>query len=121
MGLTKHVEHATMLDAGFNEYEPSFSHTKGRYTGYVYHTKIEDADLNIVIIEIHRLGSKKRQRNDYYFGTFHGKHSGEHRTTEEARPFFEEIDKIATRRHRINARDLEAAIQRATEETRQKT
>ena len=115
MTFARHVGRDTILRARFNWWEPSLGYKKGNHPGLVYLSRIREADMNLVVVEISRYEDEKT-RTDLYFGTFQGKPSRECNTPDERRKFNWEIARIATRSHRIAGRDLEVAINKVVDE-----
>ena len=63
-----------------------------------------------LIIEDQRAGVDNKNRTDWYFGTFSGRHSGECENAEQLKQFYEELGKIAARKHRIAGKKIDAAV-----------
>jgi len=117
MGLEKYLTERTMLLGRFNYWERSLSFTKDARVLQVHHSKRDG--VNIVIIEDQRIDKNNKNRTDWYFGTFTGRHSGECENAEQLKQFYEELRKIATRKHRIAGKRIDEAVLKAVEQMRE--
>lgn len=93
MTLLRSVNRDLLIQAGFNDGEPSLIIEKNgrRYT--VYHAQYLFTNVNLVVVEHTSRRNDGYMRYEYFFRSFSGKHSGQCATDEEAEPFYEELRK----------------------------
>jgi len=110
MGLVKWVKERTTQRAGFNFWEITRGHRKDDKNYWAYLTQAPGTDVQIAVLQ-------RRRPCEWYLGTWEGKKHGDCKTDEEAAAHYRHLDAIATRKHRISGRYLDAAINKIVDET----
>ncbi len=103
MMLDRYVSPDVIFKVGFNWYEPSYSFDKGNLNYRVYHSYLENRNLNIIVIEVIRKNNGRA--DEFYFFTIEGKHPTEFSFNEE-REFFDKLRKGIIQGNRVSGEDL---------------